>query len=107
MLSYYPTTTFVTVCVPLDDTLAQTVQKYIDIGSVEEWMKDLKTIWYMYIVIGFLAFGISITFMYLLRCCAGFITWSMIIGYFLLLIILGGLCIYKANNDLTGVPKDL
>ncbi|KAL4476085.1 hypothetical protein ABPG74_009818 [Tetrahymena malaccensis] len=106
-LQIYPTTSFVTVCVPTDSQLQKSIKSQIDIGTLEEWMSDIRTTWPVSLGVAFIAFGVSFIFLILMRTCAGFITWSMIAGYFILLITLGSLCLYKSyNKSYENVPSE-
>lgn len=79
----------------------------IDIGWIQKGMSDIEQTWEISLAVAGIAFVASIVLLLLIRLLAGCIVWSIIILYFIILIVLGIFCISKAQGDMSDLPKQL
>ncbi|EGR30686.1 solute carrier family 44 protein member 2, putative, partial [Ichthyophthirius multifiliis] len=93
----YISNKFLSLCIPIQSEEIQYLRDILNIGNPEQYISDLKTAIPLFIGIFILSFCVSLIFLFLLRICAGFITWIIFSGYFIGLISLGFICIF--NNQ--------
>lgn len=77
--------------------------------TLERWMKDVKLTWWVILISLFVAVAIALVYMYFLKCCAGVITWLMLLALIGVTLGMGFMCwkwqlskqeqIDKINND--------
>jgi len=65
---------------------------------LEKWISDISQIGEVCITVACIAFFVASLFLFVLRRCAGIVTWSMIVGLFLSCLLGGGYLVYNANE---------
>ena len=97
---YNSTIWFDGFCIPAFNTLQEFAKTHAtslltvleESETLQKWANDIKLCWWVFLVSFGITIVISIVYMYFLRCCAGIITWLMIIFLIAIFIIGGSMC---------------
>jgi hypothetical protein len=101
-LQYNTTVWFGSFCVPnitmvnnavnsSSMAVAEIYKKLEDSETLQRWVNDVKICWWVFIISAGITLVIAIVYMYLLRWCAGIMTWLMLLALIAVLIIGGSM----------------
>jgi hypothetical protein len=111
-LEIYETIAFYdTFCLPSDvvTTAQEAASKHIKFSVLLEAISDIKTTWWMILVVGGIALISGFIFLFLMKMCAGIVIWLFILLFLGLLIVVGTVCLQdKIGVDLGEItPNDM
>jgi len=90
------------LCLPQDIDLYKNLTQRGALAAdfIQKSIADLKTTWWVVLVVVLIALLLGFAYMFLMRSQAGVMTWSLIIMYFIALVGFGALCYFGTNNPL-------
>jgi hypothetical protein len=99
----YQTASLFRICLPtgaatIGSAAIANITNAIGMTGLQQDISDIKSVWYMILAVAGIALVISFLYTFVVRFCAGFMTWAIIILYLGLLLGFGFLCYNLANN---------